>query len=234
MSSLRVCLGGTLFLFGLQSVQAADVADIVAEPPLVYDWSGYFVGLNSGGAFAGDQTIRIKPDFDDKAGDLDLNGLFGGAQVGANWQTGNWVLGAQADLQLSDIIDSDKRSANDLKLSSRGTVDWFSTVRLRSGYAIDNIMIFGTGGLALAGADYKVHTVDDSAASINLSDSYTATGWTAGAGVEWGFSANSSAKIEYLYTDLGKKEIGSSLSDDSYFKAAPSFQSIRMGVDFRF
>ena len=123
---------------------------------------------------------------------------------------------------------------DDLKLSSRGTVDWFSTVRLRSGYAIDNIMIFGTGGIALAGADYKVHTVDDSTASINLSDSYTATGWTAGAGVEWGFSANSSAKIEYLYTDLGKKEIGSSLSDDSYFKAAPSFQSIRIGVDFRF
>ena len=60
MSSLRVCLGGTLFLFGLQSVQAADVADIVAEPPLVYDWSGYFVGLNGGGAFAGDQTIQHK------------------------------------------------------------------------------------------------------------------------------------------------------------------------------
>jgi outer membrane immunogenic protein len=233
MSSLRVCLGGILFLWSLQSAHAADVADIIAEPPRVYDWSGYFIGLNGGDGFAGDQAIRIRPDFQDQAGDLDLNGLFGGAQVGANWQTGNWVLGAEADLQLSDIVDSDKRSAKSVQFSSNGAVDWFSTVRLRSGYAIDNLLIFGTGGLALAGVDYEVHTVDDPAAALK-SDNYTATGWTAGAGVEWGFSANSSAKIEYLYTDLGKKEIGSSLSDDSYFKVAPSFQSIRMGVDFRF
>jgi outer membrane immunogenic protein len=223
-----------LFLCGLQSVQAADVVDIVAEPPLIYDWSGFFVGLNGGDGFAGEQTIRIKPEFEQKAGRIDLNGLFGGAQVGANWQTGNWVLGAEADLQLSDIVDSDKRSAEGVEFRSSGAVDWFSTVRLRSGYAIDNIMIFGTGGVALAGVDYKVHTIDDPSGAINLSDSYTATGWTAGAGVEWGFSANSSAKIEYIYTDLGKKEIGSGLSDDSYFKASPSFQSIRMGVDFRF
>lgn len=207
---------------------------MVAEPPLVYDWSGFFVGLNGGYGFSGDETVRLKPSFQDKAGRLDLNGLFGGAQVGANWQTGNWVVGAEADLQLSDIVDSDTRRVNGLDVSSKGAIDWFSTVRLRSGYAIDNIMIFGTGGLALAGMNHKVHTVDDPSAAINLSDTYTASGWTAGAGVEWGFSANSSAKIEYLYTDLGKKEIGSSLSDDSYFQATPSFQSIRMGVDFRF
>jgi outer membrane immunogenic protein len=234
MSSLRTCLVGILCLWGFQSVQAADVADMVAEPPLVYDWSGFFVGLNGGYGFSGDETVRLKPSFQDKAGRLDLNGLFGGAQVGANWQTGNWVVGAEADLQLSDIVDSDTRRVNGLDVSSKGAIDWFSTVRLRSGYAIDNIMIFGTGGLALAGMNHKVHTVDDPSAAINLSDTYTASGWTAGAGVEWGFSANSSAKIEYLYTDLGKKEIGSSLSDDSYFQATPSFQSIRMGVDFRF
>ena len=234
MSSLRTCLVGILCLWGLQSVQAADVADMVAEPPLVYDWSGFFVGLNGGYGFSGDETVRLKPRFQDKAGRLDLNGFFGGAQVGANWQTGNWVVGAEADLQLSDIVDSDTRRVNGLDVSSKGAIDWFSTVRLRSGYAIDNIMIFGTGGLALAGMNHKVHTVDDPSAAINLSDAYTASGWTAGAGVEWGFSANSSAKIEYLYTDLGKKEIGSSLSDDSYFQATPSFQSIRMGVDFRF
>lgn len=207
---------------------------MVAEPPLVYDWSGFFIGLNGGEGFAGDETIRLKPGFDDKAGWRDLNGLFSGAQLGANWQAGKWVLGAEADLQLTDIVGSDKQAADGVEFTSKGAVDWLGTVRLRTGYAIDNIMIFGTGGLALGGMDYKVHTVDDAAATINLSDSHTATGWTAGAGVEWGFSANSSAKIEYLYTDLGKKEIGSSLSDDSYFKAAPSFQSIRMGVDFRF
>ncbi len=234
MSSLRVCLGGTLFLCGLQLAQAADVANIVAEPPLVYDWSGFYVGLNGGDAFAGDETIRIKPDFQENAGHLDLNGLFGGAQVGANWQTGNWVLGAEAGLQLADIVDSDKQSASGVEVSSKGAVDWFGSVRVRSGYAMDNLLIFGTAGLAVAGVDYKVHTVDDPSSSINLSDNYTATGWTAGAGVEWGFSANSSARLEYLYTDLGKKEIGSSLSDDSYFKTSPSFQSIRMGVDFRF
>ncbi|MBL8893978.1 MAG: porin family protein [Rhizobiales bacterium] len=234
MSTLRVCLVGTLFLCGLQSVRAADVADIVAQPPLVYDWSGYFIGLNGGEGFADDESIRLKPDFQEKAGHLDLNGLFGGAQVGANWQTGNWVLGVEADLQLSDIIDSDRHSADGLEFSSRGDIDWYNTVRIRAGYAIDNLLIFGTGGLALGGVDYKVHTVDDPSAAINLSDSYTASGWTAGAGVEWGFSANSSAKIEYLFTDLGKKEIGNSFSDDSYFKASPSFQSIRMGVDFRF
>jgi len=235
MNRLGVSLAGLFVLLGAASADAADIDLMSAEPPPAYDWSGFFIGLNAGDAFAGEQTLRIAPDFQDSVGDLDLNGLFGGAQLGANWQSGVWVLGAQADLQLSDIVDSDKKTVNALDFSTQGKIDWFGSIRLRGGLALDNLLIYGTGGLALAGVDYSLKTVDDPLSTLKLSDDYTATGWTAGGGVEWGFSAKSSAKIEYLYTDLGKKDIGTSLmSDDAYFKASPSFQSIRMGVDFRF
>ena len=199
MRKLGVCLSGMLFVHYAASVQAADVA---AETPPIYDWSGFFLGLNAGDGFSGDETINIKPNFQDKAGRIDLNGFFGGAQIGANWQSGNWVLGAEADLQLADIVDSDKKTVDSLAFSSKGQIDWFSTVRLRSGIALDNLLLYGTGGLALGGVDYKVRTINDPSGAINWNDKYTATGWTAGAGVQWGFSANSSAKIEYLYIPI--------------------------------
>jgi Opacity protein and related surface antigens len=70
---------------------------------------------------------------------------------------------------------------------------WFGTLRGRVGYALGNVMFYGTGGLAFG---------ELRATTFGVSESHTNAGWTAGVGAEMGFAPNWSAKVEYLYVDL--------------------------------
>jgi outer membrane immunogenic protein len=66
------------------------------------------------------------------------------------------------------------------------------------------------GGVAFGNQRFSqdIHFFDsnsDNAGSVNL----TKTGWTAGAGAEYAFNRNWSAKLEYLHVDLGNVSFGS-------------------------
>jgi len=231
MKLARVYLAGMAFLL---SPIAAQAADIVAETPAVYDWTGFFVGANAGYGFGANDTIKLQSeDFDNNIGNLDMHGFLGGGQLGANWQAGTWVLGAEADMQFADISDSEFRTLEDVSVDTKGEIDWLSTVRLRSGIAFDNMLLYGTGGIAFGGVDYKVSIIDDATTS-DLHEDYTATGWTAGAGVEWGLSEKSSAKLEFLYIDLGDKTVDDLAGSGTRLKLQPTAQSLRLGLDYRF
>ena len=79
--------------------------------------------------------------------------------------------------------------------------DWLATVRGRAGYAFDRILIYGTGGGAFGNVQAGVRRAGPFSSS-------TQTGWTAGAGVEFAFTPNLTAKVEYLYVDLGNQSCG--------------------------
>jgi len=72
-----------------------------------------------------------------------------------------------------------------------------ATVRGRVGVAFEQVLLYGTGGFALADAKLSA-----SAFGVGVSDSKTLTGWTAGAGAEWMFLPHWSLKAEYLYRSL--------------------------------
>lgn len=218
---------------------AADVS-----MPTAYDWTGFYTGViaeyGTGGDhwpgdIFGDDVVGITPGGIGDVGSLNVNGVAGGIEAGANWQSGNWVLGVEADMQLSGISDSDSRLVavpghGDVQFNSKDDIDWFSTIRLRSGFAMDNVLLYGTGGIAIAGVNYNVSAHDGS----HWSDDYTATGWTAGGGVEWAFSERWTAKLEYLYYGLGHKAIaGTGEGKGTFTKATPSFQTVRLGVNFK-
>jgi outer membrane immunogenic protein len=94
-------------------------------------------------------------------------------------------------------------------LSSEQNLSWFGTVRGRMGVTVTpELLLYGTGGLAYGHVDASAN----SSASVPgiqfqlqapASASRTKVGWTAGAGAEWMFARNWSAKLEYLYIDLG-------------------------------
>jgi opacity protein-like surface antigen len=73
--------------------------------------------------------------------------------------------------------------------------DWLATVRGRAGFAWDRVLFYGTGGAAFGEVQGSFGTLPYASA--------TQTGWTAGAGVEWAFLPNWTAKVEYLYVNLG-------------------------------
>jgi outer membrane immunogenic protein len=142
------------------------------------NWSGFYIGAMGG--YAAETS----------SDPLAIKGGFAGATVGYNWQSGMFVAGIEADGAWADISNS----ATALGVTATDKIQALSTIRGRVGVAFDQILLFGTGGFALA--DEKGSAT---ALGVTLSDSQTRTGWTLGAGVEWMFMPRWSLKAEYLY-----------------------------------
>jgi len=69
-----------------------------------------------------------------------------------------------------------------------------------------DLVLYGTGGLAYGRVDASANwRFDPEQGQAPASVSKTKVGWTAGAGAEWMFARNWSAKLEYLYVDLGSE-----------------------------
>jgi outer membrane immunogenic protein len=195
---------GTLITSG--AALAADIGrspyPYVAPPYPGYSWIGPYLGLTLGYQWASVTNSSARP-----------SGLEGGFEGGYNWQTGQFVYGVEGDLQLSD--------ANDTFANYKFSNPWFGTVRGRGGVAFNNILVFGTLGVAFGeGEISQLGQGTESSAHF---------GWTGGLGMEVGLTPNWSAKAEYLYVDL---------ADQHYFltNTANGFQSniFRLGVNYRF
>jgi outer membrane immunogenic protein len=156
-------------------------------------------------------------------------GFIGGGQVGYNWQFYNsLVAGVEADIQgiagnhgsrtvwsaVPGTSFNGYSSNNWIGFSSvRGSLDYLGTVRGRLGWLFTpTLLLYGTGGLAYGGVTLNTSTqvsndgylgnyFSPSFGGVNYSN--TQVGWTAGGGLEWLFWPNWSAKVEYLYYDLG-------------------------------
>ncbi|HEX8048011.1 outer membrane protein [Rhizobium sp.] len=226
-------LGSAAFLFAVAMSSAAYTADLsVSTPPAapieqpVFTWTGFYVGLNGGGAFGGDDKFGLHSGdtFLGKFGKIEGSGFFGGGQIGYNYQIDpNWVIGLEADFQGADIHDS---LTND-GAHAASKINWFGTLRPRLGYAYDNTLFYGTGGLAYGHIDYKASL--DGVGSF--SEDKTKAGWVLGAGVEHAFTDNVTAKLEYQYVNLGSFTAG---GDALSTKATADFHSIRVGVNYKF
>ena len=153
-----------------------------------YNWTGAYIGLNIGGAF-GDFSSPV-------TGSNSMSGVTGGAQIGYNWQAPGtpWVWGVEADADASFIKGSTSVTCAPGGCETRNR--WLATGRGRIGYAWDRFLPYLTGGVAFG--DLKMTN------PLGATATKTKVGYTLGGGVEYAFLGNWSAKIEYLYADLGK------------------------------
>lgn len=162
---------------------------------------------------------------------FDMNGGIAGGQAGYNWQSANWVYGIEGDLQWSGEKGSagfncaptgpaggaclpgltflPAGSAAGTSLSINQHLQWFGTVRGRVGIlATPKVLFYGTGGLAFGEIKTTGTMSGFTPAGVAVgsvgSNSTTRAGWTAGVGVEGKITQNWSAKLEYLYIDLGR------------------------------
>jgi outer membrane immunogenic protein len=177
------------------------------------NWSGFYVGAMGGyGSEATSDPLGIK-------------GGFAGATVGYNWQFGTVVAGLEADGAWADV--SNTTSVGGVSVTAK--VDAMATVRGRIGVAFDQVLLYGTGGLALA--DTKVSA---SALGLTLSDSQTQTGWTVGAGVEWMFMPRWSFKAEYLYRSFGGQTFFAAQFPPGIATGTLNVSSGQFGVNYHF
>jgi outer membrane immunogenic protein len=205
----RIVLGAAALvaLGSAASVQAADLPYgsrgpyTVNQPLNMYSWAGPYLGGNLGWDWGSVDNNPTSP-----------SGFVGGVQAGYNWQTGPWVFGVEGDIQVT--------GASDTFAPWKFSNPWFGTVRGRAGYALNNILFYGTAGLAFG--ELKGET-------FGLTETHTNAGWTVGVGAEFGLAQNWSAKLEYLYVDLNDSNFTITGAQNGY-----RFGLVRAGVNYHF
>jgi outer membrane immunogenic protein len=173
----------------------------VNQPLNMYSWAGPYIGGNIGWNWGSVDNNPTRP-----------SGFVGGAQAGYNWQNGPWVFGIEGDIQ--------GNGASDTFAPWKFSNPWFGTVRGRAGYAINNVLLYGTGGLAFG---------ELTGQTFGFSESHTNAGWTVGLGAEVGLARNWSAKVEYLYVDLNDSNYSITGTQNGY-----RFGLLRAGVNYHF
>ncbi len=211
-------VGALAVVTTMASANAADLprrnalpvkAPVFAAP---YNWSGAYIGINGGGGWG-------RSDFSAPVATSSFNtsgGLVGGT-LGYNYQVGQAVFGLEGDIDWSDIKGSTACGAGQ-RCENRN--NWLGTTRGRIGYAFDRYLPYVTGGLAFGGVKNSVSGSGDS--------STTKAGYALGGGIEAAINGPWSAKVEYLYADLGRT--GAPLGSDARFKA----NTVRAGLNYRF
>jgi outer membrane immunogenic protein len=224
----RVFLLSVSALAMLSTIAAANAADLarrhkmpVKAPAYAapFSWAGFYLGINGGGAWGRSNWTNPLA----STGDFDLSGGMVGGTAGYKWQLGRTVLGVEGDIDWSGVKGSSSAAAcGGIPCETKN--DWLGTVRGRVGYAFDRVLPYVTGGLAFG--DIKA-----TQGAVSVSD--TKAGWTAGAGIEAAISGPLSAKIEYLYADLGKLNCGTTVcaaSTDISYHA----NIVRAGLNYHF
>lgn len=222
------------FIFALAaigSIASASASDInfpVKAVPYsaVYDWSGFYAGLNAGygwskesmGIGGGNSLGSAIVSTGVVPGQIktDANGAVLGGQIGYNKQFGMWIVGLEADAEWANLKGSDTRLVTTaplglpLSLTTTGsnTLDWYASAVGRVGFTpIDRFMVYGKGGVAFGGITNTANVtlagpVPLNAAAIgSFGDSHV--GWTAGGGVEYAVMHNLIFGVDYSYLNFG-------------------------------
>lgn len=225
---------------GLSSVPAW-AAPPVATP--IYNWTGCYIGGTVGGAFA-------HKDFSDtyltsgyahyepaSSPSVDMSGWLGGGQIGCNAHFDvHGVMGIEAFGAWTSLNGSSDPFFGGKAVFNVHT-DWLASITGRLGYASNNWLFYGKGGVAWVGDRYNVpYTFLGSPYSFVGSE--TRTGWTLGAGIEWGFAPRWTARLEYNYYDFGTREItlvnplDSTGTDPANIRQR--VQTVTVGINYRF
>jgi len=208
MSLRATIVAAALSLTGGVHALAADIEVPPAPPqsaPANYftrpvDWGGLYLGVNGGYAFG----TSVWTNADVSTGNFGANGGLVGGTLGINYANGGgFLFGFEVDADWSGVVGSSSVAAcTSLGALPAGTAcatksDWLSTGRLRLGYAFDRILVFGTAGAAIG--DFEI--------GLNPPGGFrrlpVELGWTAGGGIEYAFTHYLTAKVEYLFVDLG-------------------------------
>jgi outer membrane immunogenic protein len=221
-----------ILLLGCAGIAAA--ADLPTKkspspPPPVFTWDGLYIGGQIGGGWARDKVSNSGPVFLPVigSGSVSDSGIIGGAHAGYNWQFGHLVYGLEGDFEGANLSKSSNCVIQSMITgvsvtpggcgqipnlavgeSFRTALLWQSSARARLGCAFDKVLVYGTGGVAIAGLDTRytevVSLLPFISARAEPSFNRTAVGFTLGGGVEYAIDASWSVRAEYRFSDFGK------------------------------
>ena len=190
----------TVSLIALGAAAPAVAADLAARPyakapamiAAVYDWSGFYIGVNGGwGSSRNSWDLNgVTPE-----GSHDATGGTIGGQVGYRWQAGAFVFGVEAQGNWADFKGSNPSLAI-AGVTNQSRVDAFGLFTGQVGYAWNNALLYVKGGAAVTSDRYRTFATATNVLTSSTSDD-TRWGGVVGVGLEYGFTPNWSAAIEY-------------------------------------
>jgi len=227
-------------VFGTGAAAAADLP-MKAPPPIVaiYDWTGFYIGVAGGGSLGQSTHIDAATGLGDTLGYNVKGGLVGGT-LGYNWQVSSLVFGFEGDISwvgeygshFDDGLANINAPNGPFAIQSFTKETWLATARGRVGYAVNNLLFYGTGGYAGAGVEAGIK--DSNINVLLASATSTRSGWTAGGGLEWGFAPNWSAKFEWLYMKFNSAAFNTVLGEGPRSSVPLDDNVVRAGINYRF
>jgi outer membrane immunogenic protein len=236
-------------------------APMLFKAPMLaaWTWAGPYLGGTIGYGAGKSRTDTIFGDPASGAGRFAtaasraLDGAIGGAQAGYNWLAGVFLAGLEGDLNYSGqraklnavcpgeicnpglvgVIGDPSVIA---RFEQGQKLEWFATLRARLGVTVTpDAVAYATGGVAV-GEVMTAGTVfgfdgDGNPVNTIVSSHNTKAGWTAGGGLEGRLAGNWTAKIEYLYLDLGTV---TTIPAPVAFNSRVTDNVLRVGVNYKF
>jgi high affinity Mn2+ porin len=224
-----VGLAGSVAHAGDTSIAAFAAIPVIAH----YDWSGLYVGGHVGYARGRANPALQNPDVTGSG--ASFGSLYGGVQLGYNYfLSSRFLLGVEADISFPNYL-----GANDVAWSGTTArddvtekIDYVGTLRGRFGYAFDNWLLYGTGGLAWSQGRFLQEppgATDPNEANKVLS---FRTGWTAGAGVEVAIEHNWTARLEYLYSQFASANVV--FPSGTRYASTLDTHTLQLGLNYKF
>jgi outer membrane immunogenic protein len=217
----------------------ASAADLAARPytkappaPVIpiYDWTGFYIGINGGGGSAHNCWDLVADAFGDLPGPEGChNGTGGtaGGQIGYRWQMASWVFGVEGQGNWANF----KGSNTSLLFPpdfNRSRIDAFGLLTGQVGYAWNNVLLYVKGGAAVTGDKYDVFS--GTTGALLASTNETRWGGAVGAGLEFGFAPNWSVGVEYDHLFMGNRNSNLTEPGGVLFETEHIRQDVDMGL----
>ncbi len=239
----KFLIASTALVAFAAGAQAADlgaprmpIAAAVVAP--AFNWTGFYVGGHVGWGWQRSSYlagVNGTAFLDYAAGDrfaANGSGFIGGVQVGYNWQAAsNFVFGVEASLSGTSISRSFTPALGAADDVYRASLPIYGTLTGRLGVAADRALFYVKGGLAAGSVRHAISDVVPANVGAYTTTS-TRVGWTLGAGLEYAFTPNWTAGLEYNYVDLGRFTAGSGAGDS--IRVATQVHTVTLKLNYLF
>jgi opacity protein-like surface antigen len=242
----------SLTLLDIAAAAAADLP-VKAPPPVpvqTYNWSGFYLGAHAGyrwanADFSGPGYDFVGFTFPPRSEGYRLGGGIFGAHAGYNFMVtptilagleGDWSWGSSHDNAAGTVFVF---VTDGLSFASQAKLTWQATIRGRLGVVNGPWLFYGTGGVAFARVrwtDYSTFIFGGApTTTVFASDGgKTLTGFAVGAGIEYMWTQNWIARLEYLYENFGDVNVPFGLGPQIGTLDLKDVNKVRIGISYKF
>ena len=204
MKKFLLATVGSVALLGMAApASAADMAVKAPPPaplPVIYNWTGFYIGGNGGWGQSRNCVDFLGAGFDFADGCRERSGGVVGGQLGYRWQFNQFVVGVEGQGDWADLSNT-RVSLFDPRFSTRTKTDGIGLITGQIGYAWNASLFYVKGGAAVTGNRFSI--LSNLTGAELVAASATRWGGTVGVGWEYGFAPNWSAGIEYDHLFMG-------------------------------